>query len=212
MYTITGGDQKHYGPISADDVRKWIAEGRLNAQSLVKGDADEDFRPLGGFPEFVDALASATASSAAPPPPSGSQGAVGDQAAALQMVKGPAIALIITAILGLILVAIGFVFNILTLSGHPLTMQQINDPQVQRFLSSFAGGLGIVQDIVGLIIGIVILMGASKMQKLQSHSFAVAASIAAMIPCVSPCCFLGLPFGIWALVVLNKPEVKSQFT
>jgi hypothetical protein len=51
-----------------------------------------------------------------------------------------------------------------------------------------------------------------KMQKLENHQLAFTASILAMIPCVSPCCFLGLPFGIWALVVLNKPEVKSQFT
>jgi len=39
----------------------------------------------------------------------------------------------------------------------------------------------------------------------------VAASIIAMIPCVSPCCCLGLPFGIWALVVLARPAVKSAF-
>ncbi len=34
---------------------------------------------------------------------------------------------------------------------------------------------------------------------------------AAMIPCVSPCCLLGLPLGIWALIVLVKPEVKAAF-
>jgi hypothetical protein len=33
-----------------------------------------------------------------------------------------------------------------------------------------------------------------------------------MIPCISPCCLLGLPIGIWALVVLLKPEVKAAFT
>jgi hypothetical protein len=31
------------------------------------------------------------------------------------------------------------------------------------------------------------------------------------VPCISPCCLVGLPIGIWALVVLNKPEVKSSF-
>jgi hypothetical protein len=50
------------------------------------------------------------------------------------------------------------------------------------------------------------------MQSLRSYGFAFAAAILAMIPCLTPCCVLGLPFGIWALVVLNKPEVKSQFT
>lgn len=51
-YTIIGGDQKEYGSISADDVRQWIAEGRLNANSLIKGEGDAEFRALGTFSEF----------------------------------------------------------------------------------------------------------------------------------------------------------------
>jgi hypothetical protein len=39
----------------------------------------------------------------------------------------------------------------------------------------------------------------------------MAASIIAIIPCFGPCCCLGIPVGIWALVVINKPEVKSAF-
>jgi hypothetical protein len=35
--------------------------------------------------------------------------------------------------------------------------------------------------------------------------------VVAMVPCLSPCCILGLPLGIWALIVLMKPEVKSSF-
>jgi hypothetical protein len=38
----------------------------------------------------------------------------------------------------------------------------------------------------------------------------MVASVVAMLPCQC-CCLFGLPFGIWALVVLNKPEVKSHF-
>ncbi len=67
VYKIIGGDQKEYGLISAADMRKWIAEGRLNTQTLAKAEGDEEFRPLGGFPEFVDALAAAAA--AAEPAP-----------------------------------------------------------------------------------------------------------------------------------------------
>ena len=37
------------------------------------------------------------------------------------------------------------------------------------------------------------------------------ATIIAMVPCISPCCLVGLPIGIWALVVLMKPEVKAAF-
>jgi uncharacterized membrane protein len=52
-YIIIGGDHKEYGPISADDVRQWIAEGRLNQSSMIKGMGDAEFRPLETFSEFA---------------------------------------------------------------------------------------------------------------------------------------------------------------
>ncbi|MGD0745169.1 MAG: glycerophosphoryl diester phosphodiesterase membrane domain-containing protein [Verrucomicrobiota bacterium] len=69
MYRIIGGDQKEYGLVSAEDLRKWIAEGRLNAQTPAKAEGDEAFRPLGGFPEFADALAAAAGAAELPPAP-----------------------------------------------------------------------------------------------------------------------------------------------
>lgn len=210
-YLIIGGDQKEYGPITGDEVRKWIAEGRLNAQSRVKAESDAEWRPLSAFPEFADALAAPAAASAPPPLTAPRTATGGGRDAALQLVKGPVIGLKVTAIVGLVLVAIGFVVNIMTLCGISIGMQQINDPQLQKLLGSLGGGLGIVQDIIGGVVGVIVLLGAARMQKLQNYQFALTASIVAMLPCISPCCVFGLPFGIWALVVLNKPEVKSQF-
>ncbi|HZF01488.1 MAG TPA: glycerophosphoryl diester phosphodiesterase membrane domain-containing protein [Methylomirabilota bacterium] len=66
-YIIIGGDGKEYGPISGDDLRKWIAEGRLNAQSLAKSESDAEFRPLSVFPEFADAFTSHVATAGVPP-------------------------------------------------------------------------------------------------------------------------------------------------
>ena len=210
LYTIIGGDQKPYSSVTADDIRRWIADGRLNEQSLAKEENDTEWRPLSAFPEFADALAA----SSAPPPPLTAPvaGASEGHDAALQLVKGPAIGLKVTAIVGLVLVGLGLVYNVLVLSGVNIGLQQIQDPQMQKLISKLGGGLGIVQDIIGGIVGVIVLIGAAKMQKLQNYQFALTASIVAMLPCISPCCVFGLPFGIWALVVLNKPEVKSQFS
>lgn len=74
MYTIIGGDQKEYGPATADEIRQWIAEGRLNGQSLIKTENSADWLPLSSFTEFFAAL-HAQAAEAAPPtitPPAGS--------------------------------------------------------------------------------------------------------------------------------------------
>jgi uncharacterized protein DUF4339 len=71
MYKIIGGDQKEYGPVSAEDVRHWIAEGRLNAQSLAQAQVGGGWRPLGDFPEFAEALrlqAAAQPAAGTPPP------------------------------------------------------------------------------------------------------------------------------------------------
>jgi len=56
MYKVIGGDQKQYGPVTADEVRMWIADGRLNAQSLAWAEGGTEWKPLGSFPEFADVL------------------------------------------------------------------------------------------------------------------------------------------------------------
>ena len=56
MYKIIGGDQKEYGPISLEDVRRWILEGRLNSTSLAWAEGSPEWKPLSSLPEFADAL------------------------------------------------------------------------------------------------------------------------------------------------------------
>ena len=207
MYYIIGGDGKQYGPISREDLRKWISEGRLNSQSQAKAEGEADFRALATFPEFADLLAARFSPGPITPPGLGA-----GREAALQQVKGPAIALKVTAVIGLILVTLGLVFNVAALTGHQLIPQQpAPDPQTEKLLNSFGGGFGIIGNIIGIVIAVIIWIGAGKMQRLENYGFAMTAAIVSMIPCISPCCFLGLAFGIWALVVMNKPEVKSQF-
>ena len=67
-YKIIGGDLKQYGPITDEDVRKWIAEGRLNSQSLVQVFGDIEWKQLSTFPEFAEALAGRPATLSAPLP------------------------------------------------------------------------------------------------------------------------------------------------
>ncbi len=55
-YFVIGGDGKEYGPVSDADLRQWIAEGRLNAESRAKAESDAEFRPLELFPEFAEAF------------------------------------------------------------------------------------------------------------------------------------------------------------
>jgi hypothetical protein len=59
MYRIVGSDGKQYGPITADQVREWIAEGRADGQTQVFVEGQTDWITLGQLPEFAPALAAA---------------------------------------------------------------------------------------------------------------------------------------------------------
>lgn len=52
MYKIIGADQREYGPVSADQIRQWIREGRANATTLCQAEAAPGWRPMSTFPEF----------------------------------------------------------------------------------------------------------------------------------------------------------------
>jgi len=66
MYRIVGKDGQQYGPVSAEQLRSWIAENRANAQTLVQADGTQEWKPLGSFPEFAGDLKPPTMSAAAP--------------------------------------------------------------------------------------------------------------------------------------------------
>ena len=67
MYRIIGTDGKEYGPVTADQVKQWINEGRANADTKVLPAGGTEWKRLGDLPEF--AAACAARPGAAPPPP-----------------------------------------------------------------------------------------------------------------------------------------------
>jgi serine/threonine protein kinase len=67
------------------------------------------------------------------------------------------------------------------------------------------GSIGIIFAATGLLT----FVGAQRMIRLQSYGLAVAAGVLQLVP--SPGSLLGLPMGIWALVVLTRREVHVAF-
>jgi hypothetical protein len=60
------------------------------------------------------------------------------------------------------------------------------------------------------VLGFLIYVGAREMQRRGSYRWAVAASVLAMIPSHFGA-VLGIPFGIWSLILLRKPQTRSEF-
>jgi hypothetical protein len=117
-------------------------------------------------------------------------------------VAGPAIALMVTAALGAIFYAIYVLIGLLMIVGVVPIQNNGQDPR-------FTGALLVGMYGLGLACCSITYYGALKMKSLESYALAMTSAILSMIPC--GCCILGIPFGIWALVVINDQQVRDAF-
>ncbi len=53
MYRIIGIDGQQYGPVNAEQLRRWIGENRINAHTLVQLEGTPEWKPLISFTEFA---------------------------------------------------------------------------------------------------------------------------------------------------------------
>lgn len=128
--------------------------------------------------------------------------------AVLDEISNVSTALFISGILNTCLAVCGIGLNVFTTVVGVADGGNGNQPDAM--INMFSGAVGIVQGIVGVLFGALMIVGALKMKRLESHSLAMMSAILTVVPCTG-CCLWGLPIGIWALVVLNKPEVKAAF-
>ena len=103
---------------------------------------------------------------------------------------------------------VDFVFRIIN-TNDPQMMQQFggNNPEA----AAMGNYMGMGFDWVAIFLQVVVIAGAFQMLKGRNFGLAMAAAIISVIPCCSSCCIIGIPFGIWALIVLNDPQVKASF-
>lgn len=57
MYTMIGGDGREYGPVTTEQLRQWIAEGRIAANTQLRAEGQTEWKPISHFPEFAAAFA-----------------------------------------------------------------------------------------------------------------------------------------------------------
>jgi hypothetical protein len=153
-YKIIGADQKEYGPVTEEQIRQWISEGRANAQTIARFE-EGPWKPLSTFPEFAPAFGAVTPSQGPPPltPPPALSGPVlaGPGPAPT---SGMAIAGLSCSILGLfccgpIFSTLGLIFSVLALS------------QINQFPAKYSGRgvavAGIALALVGYALFAVLL-------------------------------------------------------
>lgn len=131
-------------------------------------------------------------------------------------IRAPGIALLIAN-------AIGALYALVTVGMGPGTggmsqdyLEQLNEsgadlpPGVINFIQS-ASSAGYIVNVVTLLLGVFLIWGSVQMMSAKNYGVAMVTAILSMIPCLAPCCVLGLPFGIWALIALSDVNVKALF-
>jgi serine/threonine protein kinase len=114
---------------------------------------------------------------------------------ARKQLKVPAIGLIISAILQI------QVFVALLLFAIPTAAREGGG-----FVSTTILG---VMAVLSFAAALLVILGAKCMLSLRRHTLTMVASILAMI--AGPAAILGLPFGILALIILSRREVRAAF-
>jgi hypothetical protein len=125
-------------------------------------------------------------------------------------VTGPAIGMLVVALGGFFFSLFFIVFGAMKMAGAipPDPSPGAGPPAIglstdERFALVAIGGMAVM--------AVVTAIGAWKMKNVQSYGLSMAACIMSCIPCYNSCCLLGIPFGIWGIVVLLNPEVKDAF-
>jgi hypothetical protein len=143
-------------------------------------------------------------------------------------VNAPATGLLVYGILSSVLAFFGIMMAALNMAGmNPLMnnqqqeMEKLKDQmgaeqaefmdQINKFSALTSGPLGLVSNGIVLAIGILTIVTSNRMKKFQGHTMSIVVSVLACIPCTSGCCFVGIPIGIWAIVVLLDSNVKAAF-
>jgi len=215
-YYAEGKEQK--GPVSEEQFAELIRSGGIQAQTLVWLEGMSAWQPYSQVASMSQQAASAGTTPAASEPVSNPTPAPFSsinfnqvetaRVEALAKVKGPAICLIIYACL-IGATALLTLLGVMTNAGMP-DMSNM-DPEVAEMVKKMQGPLQLVIVFLTLAVAAVIFLGALQMLKLKNYGLAIAASVCAFLPCACPCCFIGIGFGIWSLMVLNRPEIKEQF-
>ena len=133
----------------------------------------------------------------------------------MEKVQLPSIFLMVIAFLGILNNIGGLILGIVGSSRDLIDslFRQNVDPEALKLLVEMQDGPTLIaSSIFGLFVSGIVLIGAFQMSRMRTFPLAVIASVAAMTPFYGCCCCLGLPVGIWSLVVLFNDDVKRAFS
>lgn len=120
-----------------------------------------------------------------------------------------AICILIVAVLGLGINLFGAIWAV---AGPPAAIDPNDPPFLQKFQEGSKGPFAAVIQATLAVLSLITVIGAIQMMRRKSWGLALAASIISCVNFGNCCCVLGLPFGIWGIILLSNQEVKDAFS
>ena len=65
--------------------------------------------------------------------------------------------------------------------------------------------------LIAALYSLVLITGAFSMIRTGSYAWAVVTCLLALDQFFTPCYVLGIPIGVWGLIVMRDPAVRSEF-
>jgi hypothetical protein len=183
MYKIVGADGKEYGPVGIEQMRKWRAEGRINAQTRVQEAGTAVWKTAADFPDLGFASNTGDPGPGSPPPPLPTSQAAGQQ-------NGLAITSLVLGLLSLVCLPV--------LTGIPAIICGHLARGRARRLPGLYGGAGFA--LAGLIMGYVSFVAVLViLPAMLLPALSQAKGKAQSINCANNMKQIGLAFRTWAI-------------
>ncbi len=192
MFNIIGADGKQYGPVSVEQLRSWLTQGRINAQTRIQAVGTEEWRPARDVPELASLFQSSGVVSSGTAPP---------------VLKAPKPDERRTgmAVLSFVLGLCSFVLCLSFITGLPaIILGHVARNRASRSPERFGGRgfamagivLGYVSILFTLVIASLIIPAASRSPR---SSFSRRSAIPMPTDCQNNLRQIGLAMKVWAL-------------
>ncbi len=126
---------------------------------------------------------------------------LGDQPKATRAsLFGPALGILVVSLIWVFFCLFGVVYQ-LSIITNPETLPENRNFPITIMLYA----------LISMGYSLLLASGASSMLRTKSYLWAYATSILACVP-IGPCYVLAIPWGVWGIRVLSRPEVRASFS
>ena len=188
MYKIIGADGKEYGPVTLEQLKNWLAQGRISAKTRVQVQGSSDWRAAGDVPELAGLFAATNALAAGSEPP-----LIPEAPQAPKQRKGMAI---VSFVLGLC----SFLLCLSVLTGIPaIILGHIARHRARRSPERYAGrgfaSVGLTLGYLSIFIAVIMV----SILQMRQAPFRPRPGPPPLSDCQNNLRQVGLAFKVWAL-------------